>query len=161
MIAEPLAPTWKEAGTWVGRENGYGGGLGAPWEVLRDRKKAPVLQEELGRWRKSAQLTFNTWKAEFCFPEGSLSFWESEGEGARERVVYQACDIRQAGSWSSCHKHPGCLPSVTGNWQPCPPLDASWSHPRSSSHISFPSLIPLGTRDVPSRSQVAQNVHSQ
>ena len=83
----------------MGRENGYRGGLGAPREVLRDRKKAPVLQEELGRWRKSARLTFNTWKAEFCFPEGSLSLWESEGEGAGERVVYQACD-RQAGSWS-------------------------------------------------------------
>ena len=62
----------------MGRENGYRGGLGAPREVLRDRKKAPVLQEELGRWRKSARLTFNTWKAEFCFPEGSLSLWESK-----------------------------------------------------------------------------------
>ena len=101
-----------------------------------------------------------------CFPEGTLSLWESGGGGAGESVFYQACDIRQAGLWSrglpvTRHKHPGRLPSVTGNWQPCPPLDASQSHPRSSSHTSFPSLAPGGTRGIPSGSQGAQNVCSQ
>lgn len=82
-------------GKWV-----WGRPGGTPRGQLRDRKKAPVLQEELGGWRKSARLTFNTWKAEFGFPEGSLSLWESEGEGAGERVFYQACDISQADSQS-------------------------------------------------------------
>lgn len=76
------------------RGSGYGGSL----RGAERQEEGPQGSRRSwgGGWRKSA--LFNTWKAGFCFPEGTLSLWESGGGGAGESVFYQACDIRQAGS---------------------------------------------------------------